>query len=148
MSTYRHLHRSAGVMSCSLTFFHVLVAVASQPSFGLDLLQNLFGVIVSVHSPCHILKLTLHRDDRHLGFCCCCLLQFSAGSRTKYFSAYIKHWQYSSGTLFGVIYLLMGPSLAFTYILVLHYSYLCSSSNAALFYTRMASFAIDTPKHL
>jgi hypothetical protein len=148
MSTYRHLHRSAGIMSCGLALFHVLVAVASQPSFGLDLPQNLFAVIVSVRSPCHILKLTLHREDRHLGFYCCCLLQFSAGSRTKYFSVYIKHWRYSLGTLFGVIYLLMGPSLAFTYILVLHCSYLCSSSNAASFCTGMASFAMGTPKHL
>ena len=148
MSTYRHLHRSAGIMSCSLTFFHVFVAVASQPSFGLDLPQNLFAVIVSVRSSCHILKLTLHREDRHLGFCCCCLLQFSAGSCTKYFSAYIKHWRYSLVTLFGVIYLLIGPSLAFIYILVLHCSYLCSSSNAASFCTGMASFATGTPKHL
>ena len=90
MSTYRHLHRSAGIMSCALTVFHVLVAVASQPSFSLDLPQNLFAVIVSVRSPCHILKLTLHREYRHLGFCCS-LLQFFAGSRTKYFFAYIKH---------------------------------------------------------
>jgi hypothetical protein len=29
MSTYRHLHCSAGIMSCSLTLFYVLVAVAS-----------------------------------------------------------------------------------------------------------------------
>jgi hypothetical protein len=57
MSTYRHHHRSAGIMSCALTVFHVLVVVASQPSFSLDLPQNLFAVIVSVRSPCHILKL-------------------------------------------------------------------------------------------
>ena len=90
MSTYRHLHRSAGIMSCSLTLFHVLVAVASHPPFGLDLPQNLFAVIVSVRSLCHILKITLHREYRHLGFCCC-LLQLFAGSHTKYFFAYIKH---------------------------------------------------------
>jgi len=148
MSTYRHLHRSVAIMSCSLTLFHVLVAVALHPSFGLDLPQNLFAVIVSVRSSCHSLKLTSQREDQHLGFCCCYLLQFSAGSCTKYFSAYIKHWRYSLGTLSGVIYLLMRSSLAFTYILVLHCSCLYSSFNVASFYTRMASFAMGTHKHL
>jgi hypothetical protein len=63
MSTYQHLHYSAGVMSCGLTLFHVLVAAASQQSFGLDLPQNLFVVIVSVRLSYQSLKLTLYKED-------------------------------------------------------------------------------------
>jgi hypothetical protein len=47
ISTFRQIHRSAGVMAVVLTIFHVLVMVASQPSFPLDLSQNKFAVIVS-----------------------------------------------------------------------------------------------------
>jgi hypothetical protein len=148
ISIYWYLHRSARVISYSLTLFHVLIIIASQLSFGLDLPQNLFAVIVSIQLPYYILKLTFYKEDRYLGFYCYYLLQFSTSSYTKYFSIYIKHWQYSLGFLFGVICLLIGPSLAFTYILVLHYSYLYSSSNMALFCTGIASFAIGTPKHL
>jgi predicted ferric reductase len=47
LSTFRQIHRSAGVMAVMLTIFHVLVMIASQPSFTLDLAQNKFAVIVS-----------------------------------------------------------------------------------------------------
>jgi hypothetical protein len=47
LSTFRQIHRSAGVMAVVLTIFHVLVMIASQPSFPLDLPQNKFAVIVS-----------------------------------------------------------------------------------------------------
>jgi hypothetical protein len=47
LSTFRQIHRSAGVTAVMLTIFHVLVMVASQPSFPLDLAQNRFAVIVS-----------------------------------------------------------------------------------------------------
>lgn len=47
LSTFRQIHQSAGVTVVGLTIFHVLVAVASQPSFPLDLPQNMFAVIVS-----------------------------------------------------------------------------------------------------
>jgi predicted ferric reductase len=47
LSTFRQIHRSAGVTAVVLTIFHVLVIVASQPSFPLDLPQNKFAVIVS-----------------------------------------------------------------------------------------------------
>ena len=47
LSTFRQIHPSAGVMAVALTIFHVLVMVASQPSFPLDLSHNQFAVIVS-----------------------------------------------------------------------------------------------------
>jgi hypothetical protein len=47
LSTFRQIHRSAGVMAVMLTIFHVLIMIASQPSFPLDLPQNKFAVIVS-----------------------------------------------------------------------------------------------------
>lgn len=47
LSTFRQIHRSAGVMAVMHAVFHVLVIVASPPSFTLHLPQNLFAVIVS-----------------------------------------------------------------------------------------------------
>jgi hypothetical protein len=47
LSTFRQIHRSVGVMAVMLTIFHLLVMIASQPSFPLDLPQNKFVVIVS-----------------------------------------------------------------------------------------------------
>lgn len=47
LSTFRQIHRSAGVMAVMLTIFHVLLMIDSQHSFPLDLLQNKFAVIVS-----------------------------------------------------------------------------------------------------
>jgi len=47
LSTFRQIHRSAGVMAVMLTIFYLLVMIASQPSFPLDLPQNKFAVIVS-----------------------------------------------------------------------------------------------------
>ena len=46
LSMFRQIHRSAGVTAVALAIFHVLVMVTSQPSFSLDLPQNLFAVIV------------------------------------------------------------------------------------------------------
>jgi predicted ferric reductase len=46
LSTFRQVHRSAGVMAVLLTIFHVLIMIASQPSFPLGLPQNKFAVIV------------------------------------------------------------------------------------------------------
>jgi hypothetical protein len=59
LSTFRQIHRSAGVMAVMLTIFHALVMIASQPSFPLDRLQNKFAVIVSILQG-HISSLTLH----------------------------------------------------------------------------------------
>lgn len=47
LNTFRQIHRSAGVMAVLLTIFHVVVMVASQHPFPLDLSQNKFAVIVS-----------------------------------------------------------------------------------------------------
>ena len=47
INTFRQIHRSAGVMAVMLTIFHVLIMLASRPSFPLDLLQNKFAVVVS-----------------------------------------------------------------------------------------------------
>ena len=47
INTFRQIHRSAGVMAVMLTIFHVLVMLASRPSFPLDLLQNKFAIVVS-----------------------------------------------------------------------------------------------------
>ncbi len=45
--TYRHFHRSAGLMSFCLVLFHVLVAVVGRGSFSISTSKPLFGVIVS-----------------------------------------------------------------------------------------------------
>jgi hypothetical protein len=50
LSTVRQIHRSAGVMAALLAVIHVVVAVVTRPSFALDVAQNLFAVIVSLHS--------------------------------------------------------------------------------------------------
>lgn len=47
LSMFRRLHRLAEVMSFVLLIFHVVTAVASQDSFPLHILENLWGVIVS-----------------------------------------------------------------------------------------------------
>lgn len=48
LTTVRQVHRSAGVMASALALFHVVVAVASKPSFALDLPQDIFAVVVRV----------------------------------------------------------------------------------------------------
>ena len=45
--TYRHAHRSAGLMSFCLVLFHVLVAVVGQGASSIATGKPLFGVIVS-----------------------------------------------------------------------------------------------------
>jgi hypothetical protein len=50
LMTVRQVHRSAAVMASALALFHVVVAVASKPSFTLDLPQNTFAVVVRVLS--------------------------------------------------------------------------------------------------
>ena len=59
LSTIRQILRSAGVMAVLLAVFHTLVAIGSRRSFGLDLPQNLFAVIVSVELLRHISPLTV-----------------------------------------------------------------------------------------
>lgn len=62
LSTFRQIHRSAGVMAVMLTIFHLLVMIASQPSFPLDLPQNKFAVIgVSLLGFIILLSLSLFR---------------------------------------------------------------------------------------
>lgn len=46
LSTYKLLHRSAGLMSSALTLSHVLTAVSSRASFSLVESTHLFGVVV------------------------------------------------------------------------------------------------------
>jgi hypothetical protein len=47
LGTFRQFHRLAGVMSFAFLVFHVVTAMASQPSFPLHVPENLWGVIVS-----------------------------------------------------------------------------------------------------
>lgn len=47
LSTFQQIYWSAGVMAVMLIIFHVLVMLASQFFFSLNLLQNKFAVIVS-----------------------------------------------------------------------------------------------------
>ena len=51
LSTFRQIYQSAGVIAVMLTIFHLLVMIASQYSFPLDLPQNKFAVIVSSFLP-------------------------------------------------------------------------------------------------
>jgi hypothetical protein len=64
LSTFRQIHRSAGVIAVLLTIFHLLVMIASQPSFPLDLPQNKFTVIVSSLLPTFSAN-TLHREHHY-----------------------------------------------------------------------------------
>ena len=58
LSTFRQIHRSAGVTAAALVF-HVLAVVVSQPSFPLDLPRSLLAVIVNIILG-HIPPLTLY----------------------------------------------------------------------------------------
>ena len=47
LSTFRHLHRSAGLMSSGLVLFHALIVIISRTAFALHGVKNLSGVVVS-----------------------------------------------------------------------------------------------------
>ncbi len=47
LSTFRLIHRSAGVMSCGLVLFHVLAVLVSHTAFSLRGIANLSAVVVS-----------------------------------------------------------------------------------------------------
>lgn len=47
LSTFQRLHRVTGIMSSALLVFHVLTVVATQHSFPLRVLENMWGLIVS-----------------------------------------------------------------------------------------------------
>ena len=66
LRTYRHVHRSAGLMSFALILFHVLVVVFSRASFPLDLPQNRSGLIVRLHIPPVLPRLTLRKAGSSL----------------------------------------------------------------------------------
>lgn len=55
------------------SFFHVVVAVASRPSFALGLHQNLFAVIVRAQPSGHISPLTLGLGSIIAGLHCSAL---------------------------------------------------------------------------
>lgn len=46
LATYRLIHRSAGIMSAVLVLSHVVIALASQADFALNVSGNLWGLIV------------------------------------------------------------------------------------------------------
>ena len=70
LDTVRRIHRSAGVMTVFLVVFHVIVAVASQPSFDLSLAPNLFAVMVSLQSSAHTSPLMRTSGSLISGFHC------------------------------------------------------------------------------
>jgi hypothetical protein len=92
LSTYRLIHRSMAFMSFGLALFHVLVGIASDVSFSMDLLENRFAVVVSMlAAPCIVLKLTSYRPGPQ--FACSFyshILPFELPG-TNYFSAPTKH---------------------------------------------------------
>ena len=47
LALYRLIHRSAGTMSIILLVLHVLTAIASRNAFPLQVVENLWGLIVS-----------------------------------------------------------------------------------------------------
>ena len=60
LSTYKTMHRSAGLMSSALTLVHVLTAVANREPFSLTELPHLFGLIVAYfHSQSYEPRLTV-----------------------------------------------------------------------------------------
>ena len=50
VSTYRHAHRSAGLMSAVLLIFHITSVLSSSIPFTLNLPEHLFGLIVSIQA--------------------------------------------------------------------------------------------------
>lgn len=50
LSTYKRIHRSSGIMSVSLLLFHILTIVWSRNPFPLQVVENLWGLIVSYSS--------------------------------------------------------------------------------------------------
>jgi hypothetical protein len=50
LSTFRHIHRSAGLMALGLVLFHAIVIVTSPTAFTLSNAKNLSAVVVSIQS--------------------------------------------------------------------------------------------------
>ena len=63
LGTIHLIHRSAGIMTFSLSIAHVLVKAESRPSLPLDLPQNLFAVVVSFVLLALSRELTSHMED-------------------------------------------------------------------------------------
>jgi hypothetical protein len=48
LSTFRHIHRSAGLMSSGLVLFHSLIVIIFHAVFTLQSAKNLFAAVVSI----------------------------------------------------------------------------------------------------
>jgi hypothetical protein len=69
LSTYKLLHRSAGLMSSALTLFHVLTTVSSRASFSLVGSAHIFGFVVEyVRHPLLASEADYIRAVRRLGY--------------------------------------------------------------------------------
>lgn len=80
--TYRHVHHSASLMLFALALFHILVVVGSKASFPLNLPENLSGLIVCLHIPPTLLKLTLRKAESSLSLVL--LLSYSLFRKPSY----------------------------------------------------------------
>ena len=136
LSMFRQIHRSAGVMAVLLAVFHVLVAVASRPSFALDLPQNLLAVIISSWPSCLHPELTPYRA------CHRCVASPSlsfADPPTNCSSVHTTPWRRSPPTPSGDTCYLTSPFPAATCTSQLECFCSCAPSKAVLSSTRMAS---------
>ena len=50
LSTFRHIHRFAGLMALGLVLFHAIVIITSPTPFALFYVKNLSAVVVSIQS--------------------------------------------------------------------------------------------------
>jgi hypothetical protein len=58
LSTFRHIHRSAGLMALGLVLFHAIVIITSPAAFALSGAKNLSALVVSIQSALASLKST------------------------------------------------------------------------------------------
>ena len=103
LGTYRHVHRSAGVMSFALLLFHALVVAVQRTSLSLRVSTHLYGTIVCPHRCSRYSVLIMCRQDRPCVCSCSSLIPSCADLPTKSFFVRTKHWPCFPPTRFGVI---------------------------------------------
>ena len=102
-STYRRVHRSAGVMSFALLLFHVLIIAFQRTSLSLRIPEHLYKTIVCPRRYSRYLTLMTCRQDRSYVYSCYSLIPSYANPSINPFFARIKHWPCFPLARFGVI---------------------------------------------
>lgn len=113
VTTYRRLHRSAGLVSFALFLFHILV-VLGRGSLSVGTGRGLFGVIVSTRGYFRHLFTESYREEVPSASLFYCPILYSARSPSKSSSVRTKRWWLSSSIPLGDISRPMAFPLAYT----------------------------------